>query len=304
MKTLNVIITNKVAVYSQRGGEIVCGNDDYQIKFTFDSEWDAFSAKTARFKWNGAFYDVPFTGNTVTVPRLINTKKLEVGVYAGDVMHTSTGAIIKCVPSSLCGTTVQAPGSDAPYYAMAKAEADRAEEAADTTVERIAEQLLGGIVQGTGDSETQVMSQKAVTDRLHRIAQTDLTAFEPVNILEGLTLTKTVGASWGSSGTIVSNQYTSNYTAINEKIDVSAGRTYIFKQFYGIIRPFYQDGNVGDQVTLTPANGLLADQEWVCPDGVVQIGINFAHTQMSDFTELYRLTPTSEEELTLPLKSE
>lgn len=172
MKTLNVNITNKVATYSQRGGTIVCGNDDYIIKFTFDDEWSEFLTKTARFKWNGAFHDIPFAHDWVAVPRVSNTKELEVGVYAGESLHTSTSAIIKCVPSCLCGTTTQAPGADEPYYAMAKAEADRAEEAADNAAVIAAAKAVAEIVsavhivQTTGDSETHIMSQKAVTEAL------------------------------------------------------------------------------------------------------------------------------------------
>lgn len=49
MKNLNVIVTNKIARYLQRDGEIVCGNSDYQITFTFDADWEGYETKTARF---------------------------------------------------------------------------------------------------------------------------------------------------------------------------------------------------------------------------------------------------------------
>lgn len=131
MQLLNVTITNKVAVYSKRGGDIVCGNDDYQIRFNFDAEWDAYSSKTARFSWNGQYKDVDFTGDTVTVPALFNTSVLLVGVYAGDI-STTTRARITCVPSVLCGTVVAGAGSGETYYNEAKAAAERAEAAAET----------------------------------------------------------------------------------------------------------------------------------------------------------------------------
>ena len=38
---LNINVVNKVATYQQRNGDIVCGNSDYTIKFTFDAEWGA-----------------------------------------------------------------------------------------------------------------------------------------------------------------------------------------------------------------------------------------------------------------------
>lgn len=139
MKILNVNITNKVAVYSQRGGEIVCGNDDYQIKFTFDAEWDAYNSKTARFKWNGFYYDATFSGDTVSVPRILNASYLEVGVYAGETLHTSTSAVITCLPSCICGAPVEAPETQELFLSEVRkeeaqrqaAEAERVQKDAD-----------------------------------------------------------------------------------------------------------------------------------------------------------------------------
>jgi hypothetical protein len=102
MKTLRVRVTNKNAVYEKRGGDIVCGNSDYQIEFTFDSAWDDHAVKTARFIWNGKYQDVVLTGNTCTVPIITNATSLDVGVYAGD-LSTTTPATIPCKKSILCG---------------------------------------------------------------------------------------------------------------------------------------------------------------------------------------------------------
>lgn len=228
MKTLNVNITNKVAVYSQRGGEIVCGNDDYQIKFTFDAEWDAYSSKTARFSWNGQYKDVDFTGDTVTVPVLFNTSVLMVGVYAGD-LSTTTRARIVCVPSVLCGTDTAAPGSGENYYNEAKAAAERAEaaaetaaaEAAQTFVDLAAEKNLGGIVQTPGDSETQVMSQKAVTDYVPKVATKNLAdlTFENARIIVSNGQFEQILAGWGAV-------YGTSYAATPDYIEVTGGETY------------------------------------------------------------------------------
>lgn len=168
MKILNVNITDKVAVYSQRGGAIVCDNKNhYQIKFTFDAEWSGHSTKTARFVYNGGYYDVSFTGDTVTVPELRNATSLSVGVYAGD-LSTTTPAVIPCTLSILSLTDTPSEDSDRDFANEAKEAADRAEAAAATAAQDFAElaaqQMLGGIVQTSGDSETQVMSQKATTD--------------------------------------------------------------------------------------------------------------------------------------------
>ena len=102
MKNLHIAVDNKVATYLQRDGEIVCGNSDYQIVFTFDADWDAYDTKTARFIWNGKHMDVPFTGNECQVPIIKNTDEVKVGVYAGDIF-TTTPATIPCKRSILCG---------------------------------------------------------------------------------------------------------------------------------------------------------------------------------------------------------
>ena len=106
MKKLNISVANKVATYSQRDGVIVCGNSDYQITFSFDSEWSAYTEKIARFKWNGDFKDVPFEGNVVNVPKITNATQVSIGVYAGD-LRTTTPAEITCVKSILCGDEVE-----------------------------------------------------------------------------------------------------------------------------------------------------------------------------------------------------
>ncbi len=101
MKTLHINVTNKVATFQARDGDIVCGNTDYQIAFTFDTEWDEHQEKTARFIWNGQYTDIPFTGNTCPVPMVRGASQLTVGVYAGE-LRTTTPAEIGCRPSVLC----------------------------------------------------------------------------------------------------------------------------------------------------------------------------------------------------------
>lgn len=85
---------------------IVCGNKKkYSIKFTFDDEWGANTAKTARFVWVAGgklqHTDVIFTGDTVEIPKLIGTREVLVGVFEGD-LQTTTPARIYCEPSILC----------------------------------------------------------------------------------------------------------------------------------------------------------------------------------------------------------
>lgn len=110
MKTLHIIVANKIATYSHRGGDIVCGNSDYQIEFNFDTEWDAYETKTARFIWNGKYKDVVFTGTVCPVPIVANTDKLEIGVYSEE-LSTTTSAIINCNRSILCNSDVKSEGT-------------------------------------------------------------------------------------------------------------------------------------------------------------------------------------------------
>lgn len=125
---LNVDVVNKIATFQKRGGCIVCGNSDYQIRFTFDSEWSEFPTKTARFITNGQFTDVDFTGDYCAVPILYDTTEVEVGVYAGE-LKTTTSAFIGCYRSILCEVAKPSEENDRNYVNEAKVEADRAEAA-------------------------------------------------------------------------------------------------------------------------------------------------------------------------------
>lgn len=101
---IQILVRNKVA-RAPRGTTIVCGNSDYTLTFTFDSEWSNEPNKVARFTYrkNDSVYykDVALTGNTVAVPVLSGIRMISVGVYAGE-LYTTTPAMIPCAPSILC----------------------------------------------------------------------------------------------------------------------------------------------------------------------------------------------------------
>lgn len=106
---INISVADKIA--SAIGAPtIVCGNSNYQITFTLDSEWETSNAKTARFVYRRdgkiKFKDVAFSGRVVGVPTLSNIDEVYVGLYAGDI-YTSTPARIICKKSILCGTQTQ-----------------------------------------------------------------------------------------------------------------------------------------------------------------------------------------------------
>lgn len=147
MKTLHISVADKVATYQKRDGDIVCGNSDYQIQFTFDREWDAYPEKVARFKWLGQYYDMDINSEGIcSVPKLRNTTIVEVGVYAGD-LSTTTAAIIPAKISILCNNAVPSVDNDRDYANEAKEAADRTEELLQEYIDDV-DILLGD---GTGE---------------------------------------------------------------------------------------------------------------------------------------------------------
>ena len=117
MPDITVNVREKIAQV-QGDTEIVCGNSDYTVTFDFDAEWDGCEVKTARFVYyeNGMplRHDIPFSGNTVSVPPVYGTCELAVGVYAGNI-RTSTGAVIQCIPCITDGQPFHPEPSDDIY---------------------------------------------------------------------------------------------------------------------------------------------------------------------------------------------
>lgn len=97
-------ITNKVATVLGTP-VIVCGNSNYKLSPTFDAEWGEQEVKTARFIYirDGEVksIDVPFDGTQVAVPKLLGTKEVYIGFYAGD-LYTTTPARVPCAQSIRC----------------------------------------------------------------------------------------------------------------------------------------------------------------------------------------------------------
>lgn len=84
---------------------VVCGNSDYVVDFQFDEEWNAHDMKTARFKVNGEYTDVVFSGNVCEMPIIFNAMTIWVGVFAGE-LSTTTPAMVRCKASILDGDDV------------------------------------------------------------------------------------------------------------------------------------------------------------------------------------------------------
>lgn len=99
MPEMNITVRNKIATKTDNV-VYVCDNSDYVINFEFDSEWDAYDTKTARFDYDGKHTDVVFVGNQCNVPIITNTYAFHVGVFGGD-LHTTTAARVPCRKSIL-----------------------------------------------------------------------------------------------------------------------------------------------------------------------------------------------------------
>lgn len=98
MPDVLITVQNKIATLTNTP-VIVCGNSDYKITFTFDSEFSAYTAKTLRvvFRDKGRLkhYDILFRGNEVDLPPVYCVDQIAVGVCAGDVIST-TMVVIPC----------------------------------------------------------------------------------------------------------------------------------------------------------------------------------------------------------------
>lgn len=110
-------VANKIAV-PLNPPEIICGNSDYIIDFTFDDEWNDYELKTARFtfKLNGqnVYKEVLFRGTSCGMPILSNITEVYVGVYAGE-LSTTTPAKLICKKSILCSTSMHKDPSEDVY---------------------------------------------------------------------------------------------------------------------------------------------------------------------------------------------
>lgn len=106
MPDIKISVKNKAAIRTN-DTSYICGNGDFIVKFDFDTEWETYDAKTARFRYEGNYIDVIFTGSECKIPVISDIYSLYVGVYAGN-LHTTTPARVSCKKSILCGSGIPA----------------------------------------------------------------------------------------------------------------------------------------------------------------------------------------------------
>lgn len=109
-----------------------------------------------------------------------------------------------------------------------------------------------------------------------------------LNILENCSITYTPRSTWGSNG-LTTNQYTTNYTAVQPLIDVFENYTYMIPRFRGMVVLYDADGKNATQLDRT---GIYGDFEFTVPAGKTKIGIAYLSDYTSTVDKVYCLTHT------------
>ena len=163
---LNVKIEKRIATLLDSENDLVCGNSGDSIVFAFDAEWDAYPNRTARFKWNGKYHDVEFSGDTVDIPSITDTRSFSVGVYSGEAAKgeeeiSTTDVKIPCLYSTRCGDS-KPNGESGKYYtneamgyaASAQKSAENAQKSAEDAAEVISDVMINTlpVLNLTGDT--------------------------------------------------------------------------------------------------------------------------------------------------------
>ena len=136
-----------------------------------------------------------------------------------------------------------------------------------------------------------------ISSLVPEVFQKDMDAFIPPNILVGFSISLTEKAIWTTSGSMASTQNTTTFTAINELVDVIPGYTYLIPNFFGNIILFDTNGKNGVETKWLNEH-QRTDLEFIIPEDKCKLGISYITT--SPVTEVYRLTPNSEEINMLP----
>lgn len=118
MKDILITVKNKIAM-NLGNATYVCDNSDYRVVFEFDEEWDGHQVKTARFKYNGMYQEVVFSGSVCNMPVIRDARLIYIGVYAGN-LQTSTPAVVHASQSILYGDAAHAEPSEDVYNQLVK----------------------------------------------------------------------------------------------------------------------------------------------------------------------------------------
>lgn len=100
-KQLLIEVRDKIATLKSKNFNLVGGNNDYDVVFDFDEDWQDLTAKTAVFVFGKAkpVY-VPFEGNVCEGVAINDATMCLIGVFSGD-LRTTTPAAVDCVYRSI-----------------------------------------------------------------------------------------------------------------------------------------------------------------------------------------------------------
>lgn len=94
-KQVHIKIRNKEAILTNPEVRLLCWNNDYEVVFDFDEEWDNHNTKTAIFVFGNESAEIPFEGNVCSGAIIKNSVVCYIGVYSGDLI-TSKAAEVCC----------------------------------------------------------------------------------------------------------------------------------------------------------------------------------------------------------------
>lgn len=110
-KQLLIEVRDKIATLKSKNFNLVGGNNDYDVVFDFDEDWQDLNAKTAIFVFdNDNPVYVPFDGNVCDGVAINDATMCLIGVFSGD-LRTTTPAVVDCVYRSILD---EANGTPAP----------------------------------------------------------------------------------------------------------------------------------------------------------------------------------------------
>ena len=92
MKSIHISVREAVAFQTDKTAYL-CGDGDFSVVFDLDGEWDALPVRTARFQTENGFTDVSFRGDTCPIPVIPYARRLEIGVYAGNLKTTTPASV-------------------------------------------------------------------------------------------------------------------------------------------------------------------------------------------------------------------
>ena len=105
---IKISVTGKIATLESKNFELVGGNNDYSVVFTFDEPWQEYPVKTAIFTFGDTPVFKVFDGDVCDGVVISNSTACYIGVLAGDLI-TTTPALIRDIRLSITDVSEGTP---------------------------------------------------------------------------------------------------------------------------------------------------------------------------------------------------